>query len=44
MTFAVLMSQAKWVETSFYPYAVFLQTVPVLALVPLIGLLIGFGF
>ena len=44
VTFAVLMSQAKWVETSFYPYAVFLQTVPVLALVPLIGLLIGFGF
>ena len=44
VTFAVLMSQAKWVENSFYPYAVFLQTVPVLALVPLIGLLIGFGF
>ncbi len=44
VTFAVLMSQAKWIETSFYPYAVFLQTVPVLALVPLIGLLIGFGF
>ncbi len=41
---AILMSQAKWVETSFYPYAVFLQTVPILALVPLIGLLIGFGF
>lgn len=44
VTFAVLMSQAKWVETSFYPYAVFLQTVPILALVPLIGLLMGFGF
>ena len=42
--FAVLMSQAQWVETSFYPYAVFLQTVPILALVPLIGLLFGFGF
>lgn len=41
--FAVLMSQAQWVETSFYPYAVFLQTVPILALVPLIGLLFGFG-
>ncbi len=44
VTFAVLMSQAKWVENSFYPYAVFLQTVPILALVPVIGLLIGFGF
>lgn len=41
---AVAMSQAKWVERSFYPYAVFLQTVPVLALVPLIGLFLGFGF
>ncbi len=42
--FAILMSQAKWVERSFYPYAVFLQTVPILALVPLIGIWIGFGF
>lgn len=40
---AVGMSQAKWVEDSLYPYAVFLQTVPILALVPLIGLLLGFG-
>lgn len=44
ITFAVAMSQAKWVERSFYPYAVFLQTVPILALVPLIGLFLGFGF
>lgn len=41
--FATLMSQAKWIENSFYPYAVFLQTVPVLALVPLIRLNFGFG-
>ena len=41
---AVAMSQAKWVERSFYPYAVFVQTVPILALVPLIGLFFGFGF
>jgi NitT/TauT family transport system permease protein len=41
---AVAMSQAKWIERSFYPYAVFLQTVPILALVPLIGLWFGFGF
>jgi len=40
---AVGMSQAKWVERSFYPYAIFLQTVPILALVPLIGLWFGFG-
>jgi len=41
---AVAMRQASWVENSFYPYAVFLQTVPILALVPLIGLFLGFGF
>jgi len=42
--FAILMSQAKWVEISFYPYAIFLQTVPILALVPMIGIWLGFGF
>lgn len=41
--FAVLMSQAKWIERSFYPYAILMQTVPILALVPLIGMNIGFG-
>lgn len=41
---AVAMSQAAWIERSFYPYAVLLQTVPILALVPLIGLRFGFGF
>ncbi len=41
---AVAMSQAKWIEVSGYPYAVLLQTVPILALVPLIGLWFGFGF
>jgi len=41
--FAVLMSQAKWIERSFYPYAVLLQTIPILALVPVIGLRFGFG-
>jgi len=40
---AVAMSQAQWIEQSFYPYAVLLQTVPILALVPLIGLRFGFG-
>ena len=39
---AVLMSQAKWVERSLFPYAVILQCVPILALVPLIGISIGY--
>jgi NitT/TauT family transport system permease protein len=41
---AVTMSQARWVERSLYPYAVMLQTVPILALVPLFGYWLGYGF
>jgi NitT/TauT family transport system permease protein len=41
---AILMSQAKWIERSFFPYAVILQCIPILALVPLIGSLFGFEF
>lgn len=44
LLFAILMSQAGWIERSFYPYAVLLQTLPILAMVPLIGLRFGFGF
>jgi len=40
---AVLMSLASWVERAVYPYAVVLQTVPILALVPLFGFWFGFG-
>lgn len=41
---AVLMAQARWVERSFFPYAVVLQCVPILAITPLIGSIIGFNF
>ncbi|MCK9923975.1 ABC transporter permease [Frankia sp. AgPm24] len=44
MVFAVLMSQAGWIERSFYPWAVALQTIPILAIVPLIGFWLGYGF
>jgi NitT/TauT family transport system permease protein len=40
---ALLMSQARWLELSLYPWAVVLQTIPILALVPLIGFWVGFG-
>jgi NitT/TauT family transport system permease protein len=40
---AIAMSQARWVERSLYPYAVVLQTIPILALVPLFGFWFGFG-
>ncbi|WP_040813393.1 ABC transporter permease [Nocardia concava] len=39
----VIMSQAKVVERVVYPYAVVLQAIPVLAVVPLIGLWFGYG-
>ncbi len=39
---AVLMSRARWVERAFFPYMVALQATPVLAIVPLIGSIIGF--
>ena len=44
VTWAVAMSLAKWIERSTYAYAVILQTIPILALVPLIGFWFGFEF
>jgi NitT/TauT family transport system permease protein len=44
MSLAIAMSQASWVERSIFPYAVVLQTLPILALVPLIGFTIGYDF
>jgi NitT/TauT family transport system permease protein len=41
---AVAMSQARWIERSLYPYAVMTQTIPVLAMVPLVGLWFGYSF
>jgi len=43
-TVAVAMSQARWVERSLYPWAVFSQTVPILAIVPLLGFWFGYGW
>lgn len=43
ITLAVLMSQARWVERSTFPYMVALQAVPVLAIVPIIGIIFGYG-
>jgi NitT/TauT family transport system permease protein len=41
---AIAMSQARWVESSLFPYLVVLQTTPILALVPLYGFWFGYGF
>lgn len=43
ITVAVAMSQAGWIERSLYPYAVILQTIPILALTPLFGFWFGYG-
>jgi NitT/TauT family transport system permease protein len=40
---ALLMSQAKWVENALYPWAVVLQTVPILALTPMLSFFFGFA-
>jgi NitT/TauT family transport system permease protein len=39
----VLMCQARWLEKLIYPYAVVIQVIPILAIVPLIGLWLGYG-
>jgi NitT/TauT family transport system permease protein len=41
---AIIMSQARWVESSIYPYAIVLQTIPILAVVPLLGFWFGYDF
>ncbi len=43
MFLAVLMSRARWIERSIYPYAVALQAIPILAFVPLIGSFFDFN-
>lgn len=40
---AVLMSQSKLIERAVFPFAVSLQAVPILAVVPLIGFWFGYG-
>ena len=42
ITFAAIMSQSKILERSFYPYAILLQTLPAVAVAPLIVLWFGF--
>nr|BFE36938.1 ABC transporter permease [Actinomadura rugatobispora] len=41
---AVVMSQARWVEHALYPWAVVLQTIPILAVVPMFGFWFGYEF
>ncbi len=43
VSFATILSQSRVLERSFYPYAVLLQTVPVVAIAPLIVLWFGYN-
>ncbi len=36
LAIAILFAQSKWIERSFFPYAVILQTTPIVAIAPLI--------
>jgi NitT/TauT family transport system permease protein len=40
---ALLMSQATWIENSLYPWAVVVQTIPILALTPVLSFFFGFA-
>jgi NitT/TauT family transport system permease protein len=40
---AVLLSSWRWVQKAFYPYAVFFQTVPIIAIAPLLVIWFGYG-
>jgi NitT/TauT family transport system permease protein len=42
--FAVVMSQTRWLEDSLYPWAVVLQTIPILAIIPVIGFWFQYGY
>jgi NitT/TauT family transport system permease protein len=44
MVLAIAMSQAAWIERSIYPYAVIVQTIPIIAIVPLIGFILNYNF
>ena len=41
--YAVIMCQTYWLERTLYPYAVILQTVPLVAIAPIVGLKMGFS-
>jgi NitT/TauT family transport system permease protein len=44
ISLAIVMSQARWLERSVFPYLVLLQATPILAVVPLYGFWFGYGF
>ncbi len=43
IAFAVALSSSKTIQKAFYPYAVFFQTVPIIAIAPLLVIWFGYG-
>ncbi len=41
---AIVFASGPWVQRAFYPYAVFFQTVPIVAVAPLLAIWFGFGW
>jgi NitT/TauT family transport system permease protein len=41
---AVAMASGRWVQRAFYPYAIFFQTVPIVAVAPLLAIWFGFDW
>lgn len=41
---AFVFSQSRWIRRSVYPYAIFLQTVPIVAIAPLVIAWFDYGF
>jgi NitT/TauT family transport system permease protein len=39
----ILLSSSSWIYRAFYPYAVFFQTVPVIAIAPILVIWFGYG-
>jgi NitT/TauT family transport system permease protein len=40
---AIALSSSRWIQRMFYPYAVLFQTVPIIAIAPMLVIWIGFG-
>ena len=43
LSFALLLSFSKIVRSMFFPYAIFFQTVPIIAIAPLLVIWLGYG-
>lgn len=43
ITIAVFLSSSRTIQKAFYPYAVFFQTVPIIAIAPLLVIWFGYG-